>query len=784
MNTAAPLQTAAVKILSLGKSAQVGLHMQRKCACGSAKSLLTGECVECKGETRLQAKLSIGASNDPLEQEADRIAAQVLTAPAHSGVSAIPPRIQRLTGQTTSDAGVAPPSLDRVLAGSGRPLDSSLQQDMGRRFGHDFSHVRVHTGSHAEQSARDVNAHAYTAGHHIVFGASQFAPGSNEGRKLIAHELTHVVQQSGSNGLVGGRNNGQDPIPLPSTPTTIQRAMKFELQTTNRIWRNDGVTPKLLDRKYGPKDFLVETNNGLRLESETHGVLEFETEWFRKWSELEKALAEAVAMTKKMNDAPNVGGGRKAFPFEMDHLREGSRRELKKGIWDWKKGFEGAGEKILGKEETLEVEIVDGSWKAAIQSSESIALTQFESLLKEHEPSQVEASSSSADEIVMEAATFAKKPPAELANLRSFLQIIFYYIERGVKTNLMDAEKGTLDPAKFAFFLMNRTSFSSIFNSLLSKQEQILFMRIVNKQLILKKLNLSATKFFFKEGHGGGRGPTIHRWLLSIINPGKFGRMIEGKKGKKVGRDLLSPPRDGSAAMGAFDVETKKGTKNTNLIRFETRNTLRDFKNVEKVSGASSIRVQPAEHWIDYARELFQYAAENRKRPETKDDPDTPQDETEKTTLIYDPDATLTPDVEAADKLDLDFDFEAIAKLDLKLGDEKKPGFDIELRKILSTLLNGKLQPFIYSGIATGGLSAGAGTTFDPFTGMSLFLTGKGGIRTEWFKSIEVGAGVETGWAFGKDRTLRLGIGWDVWQRLDSDKQRTHLLNVFLSKRF
>ena len=76
-----------------------------------------------------------------------------------------------------------------------------LQQDMGQRFGHDFSRVRVHTGRAAEQSARDVNAHAYTVGHNIAFGAGRFAPGTYEGRRLLAHELTHVVQQSVNQGV-------------------------------------------------------------------------------------------------------------------------------------------------------------------------------------------------------------------------------------------------------------------------------------------------------------------------------------------------------------------------------------------------------------------------------------------------------------------------------------------------------------------------------------------------------------------------------------------------------
>lgn len=174
--------------------------LQRKCACGgSASSSLTGECEECKKKNlSLQRKLTIGASNDPLEQEADRVADQVLAAPSHSAVSTAPPRIQRFTGQVTGDAGTAPASVDRVLSGSGRPLDPTLQRNMGRRFGHDFSRVRVHTGAAAEKSAQDVNARAYTVGRNVVFGAGQYKPWAREGKWLIAHELAHAMQQSSS----------------------------------------------------------------------------------------------------------------------------------------------------------------------------------------------------------------------------------------------------------------------------------------------------------------------------------------------------------------------------------------------------------------------------------------------------------------------------------------------------------------------------------------------------------------------------------------------------------
>ena len=220
MSTFASQQNTPDKSPLLSNPPNEGLLLQRKCAVGLPKSSLTNE---YEGKTRLQAKLTIGASNDPLEQEADRVADQVLAAPAHSAVSGAAPRIQRLTRQAAGDAVTAPASVDRVLSGSGRPLDQALQQDMGRRFGHDFSQVRVHTGSTAEQSAQDINAHAYTVGRNIVFGAGSFAPGSHEGRKLIAHELTHVIQQTGAASIHDRQGGEKRALPSMEGRHTIQK---------------------------------------------------------------------------------------------------------------------------------------------------------------------------------------------------------------------------------------------------------------------------------------------------------------------------------------------------------------------------------------------------------------------------------------------------------------------------------------------------------------------------------------------------------------------------------
>lgn len=87
------------------------------------------------------------------------------------------------------------PVLDVVGSGGGSPLDADTRADMESRLGHDFGDVRVHTDSRAHDSARAVNAHAYTVGSNIVFQRDKYDPSSNEGKTMLAHELTHVVQQ-------------------------------------------------------------------------------------------------------------------------------------------------------------------------------------------------------------------------------------------------------------------------------------------------------------------------------------------------------------------------------------------------------------------------------------------------------------------------------------------------------------------------------------------------------------------------------------------------------------
>jgi len=160
----------------------------------------------------IQAKLVVGSVDDPLEHEADRVADQVRRMPGPDlTIDASLPQISRKCAECEEEdkklqmkpalapraAGVeAPPIVHEALRSPGRPLDASARAFFEVRFGADFGAVGMHTGSVAAESAEAIHARAYTVGTDIVLRDSQFLFESASGRKLLTHELAHVVQQT------------------------------------------------------------------------------------------------------------------------------------------------------------------------------------------------------------------------------------------------------------------------------------------------------------------------------------------------------------------------------------------------------------------------------------------------------------------------------------------------------------------------------------------------------------------------------------------------------------
>ena len=153
----------------------------------------------------VQTKLAIGPINDPLEAEADRIAEQVLRLEAGD------------TGRSARQMQGTPANEDLPFAG--RALDAGTRAFFEPRFGYDFSRVRIYSDEQAAESAHAIGALAYTTGPNIAFAGGRYCPETGEGRRLLAHELTHVVQQGHAPSVTGRGLN----IAIGRTTPMIQR---------------------------------------------------------------------------------------------------------------------------------------------------------------------------------------------------------------------------------------------------------------------------------------------------------------------------------------------------------------------------------------------------------------------------------------------------------------------------------------------------------------------------------------------------------------------------------
>jgi hypothetical protein len=255
----------------------------------------------------IMAKLMIGRQNDPYEREADQVADRVMQMPEqdvkqqaepkkegealpHQFVSSeITPTAQsqeiledkefqeKLEPETDEQyraqkleedeepiqskesmegkRKVKPEFTNRLysLKGGGKPLPESVRAPFEKRFGHDFSGVRTHTGSEASDLARSLNAKAFTSGRDIVFGTGQYSSDSSHGKRLLAHELTHVIQQTRGQ-INQGRKGERQKISgvTPSVNELIQRQIKDvnQAELASFFSQPEPALPKNILQKY------------------------------------------------------------------------------------------------------------------------------------------------------------------------------------------------------------------------------------------------------------------------------------------------------------------------------------------------------------------------------------------------------------------------------------------------------------------------------------------------------------------------------------------------------
>jgi hypothetical protein len=236
-----------------------------------------------RSRVRIQPKLSVGQAGDRYEQEADRVAQQVMKTPANAPASG--PGIQRapeageeaLTRhapvQDSFEAGEGFESRLNAARNGGSPLPDATRAFMEPRIGADFSGVRLHTGSASVQLNREVKAHAFTHGHDIFLGEGRGNVESSQGQKLLAHELTHVVQQTGA------KSNRVSRSSLKPGPGAAGRIQRFSIDDPNmnfgnatRVWPSSGGATGVIFVDDGTAPVVVKPSDPVR---ESRALSEF-----------------------------------------------------------------------------------------------------------------------------------------------------------------------------------------------------------------------------------------------------------------------------------------------------------------------------------------------------------------------------------------------------------------------------------------------------------------------------------------------------------------------------
>lgn len=264
-----------------------GLRLQRACLYGSTCT----SCAEKENDQPiLQPKLTIGSPNDRYEQEADRVADQIMRMPEPTIQRQMEPeaaaeeivqrkaivnQIDSSERQTSPDV---PDIVHEVLNSSGQPLDPETHSFMGSRFGQSFNQVRLHTDAHAAASAREVNALAYTVKNHIVFAENHFSPHTLSGKRLLAHELTHTLQQgsiqSGSISSPGNpsaviQRQDDGGVPLPAGVASATTPPRSDITPTSETATRPFTEIRSSERGHVQRIVMSCTDMRLRLETAT-----------------------------------------------------------------------------------------------------------------------------------------------------------------------------------------------------------------------------------------------------------------------------------------------------------------------------------------------------------------------------------------------------------------------------------------------------------------------------------------------------------------------------------
>lgn len=251
------------------QSMSISSSLQRKI--GNRGTLVLARSAEGPDTSSATGGLRISSPNDPAEREATSVAASVMRSADSTPVtSSAPAGIHRAgTPLSKSSGSEAPAGVSAKIARSrngGTALPTSVRSFMEPRFGANFGSVRIHTGENAAGLSQQLNARAFTVGEHVFFGRNQFQPGRREGRELIAHELTHTIQQGATAQRSVQRKEGggalgalADAFSSLSPEGAVRLAIKTVAPQLNTVINQGGIKDMLAEQALKAVDGVFES---------------------------------------------------------------------------------------------------------------------------------------------------------------------------------------------------------------------------------------------------------------------------------------------------------------------------------------------------------------------------------------------------------------------------------------------------------------------------------------------------------------------------------------------
>jgi hypothetical protein len=537
----------------------------------------------------IQAKLTVNAPGDEYEQEADRVAEAVMRRPAVQRAELEDedeePEImtKREPAHAAGGAFEAGEEFEQQLRathGQGEPLPTGLRREFEAKFGVDFSGVRVHTDSQSAEMNRTIQARAFTHGRDIYLGAGQYASGSDSGKRLLAHELTHVVQQSSGT----------------HASNVIQRDVGFEFETD---WGIHGLAnpkkkakgKKALKKHTSYKDFggfQLQVDESTREINPGFEGIAYEIEFVVKhhsetkeggrklYDTMKELIGEAAKLETKAKAARNSGkgfhypdvGNLWVFPAAKDTAKPNIHARPQATV-----GLSLAAINKYGRKseaELSEPRRETGPKYSYVRRSEAIRGTEKSNF--EH------------------IARVAHKIPGASKDLAGLVTLMAFYIRSFNEPNAPQR-----DYAKAWIPMLAKTNFATMFEHLPSKEQKRyradpsafanLVLDTVN-EIMLPKYKLSKEQPVIPEGKVSKKSKvdlTLENWLTSIPN----------------GEDYLTKKRY-TALFGFGDLE--EGTKVDEIHPGEfVKGMILEFR-----SGVSTVGgfLKPSE-WLDFAFDYY-----------------------------------------------------------------------------------------------------------------------------------------------------------------------------------